>query len=80
MQARRLVRLAWALWGLVIASLAATAPLGLADPVGTAEQGGAWIYVIFTAFVLTFSTVGVLLATRQPSNPIGWLLLACAVG
>jgi hypothetical protein len=80
MQGRRLIRLAWALWGLVIASLAATAPLGLADPVGTAEQGGAWIFLVFAAFVLTFSTVGVLIAAQQPSNPIGWLLLACAVG
>ena len=80
MKAHRLIRLAWALWGLVIASLAGTVPFGLADPVGTAEQGGAWIYVIFTAFVLTFSTVGVLIVARQPGNPIGWLLVACAVG
>jgi hypothetical protein len=80
MKARRLIRLAWGLWGLVIASLAGTVPFGLADPVGTAEQGGMWIYVTFTAFVLTFSTVGVLIVTRQPGNPIGWLLVACAVG
>jgi MFS family permease len=80
MKPRRLIRLAWGLWGLVIASLAGAMPFGLADPVGTAEQGGMWIYVIFIAFVLTFSTVGVLIVTRQPGNAIGWLLVACAVG
>jgi hypothetical protein len=37
-------------------------------------------FVPFTAFVLTFSTVGVLIVARQPGNPIGWLLVGCAVG
>ena len=36
--------------------------------------------MIFTVFVLSFSTVGVLIVARQPGNLIGWLLLACAVG
>jgi hypothetical protein len=80
MKPRRLIRLAWALWGFVVASLALSVPLAVADPVGTAEQGGAWIYVIFMTFVLTFSTAGVLIVGRQSRNPIGWLLLACALG
>jgi hypothetical protein len=80
MKPRWLIRLAWALWGFVIVSLAVTVPLAVADRAGTAAQGGALIYSIFTAFVLTFSTVGVLIAAQQPGNPIGWLLLACAAG
>src|SRR5829696_7045487 len=80
MKPRRLLWLAWAQWGFVIASLAVTVPLAVADRAGTAAQGGALIYVLFMAFVLTFSTVGVLIAAQQPGNPIGWLLLACAVG
>jgi hypothetical protein len=80
MKLRRLLWLAWALWGFVIVSLAVTVPLAVADRAGTAAQGGALIYAIFTAFVLTFSTVGVLIAAQQPGNPIGWLLLACATG
>ena len=79
MRPRRLIRLAWALWGLVLACLAGSLPFGVADQQGTAEQGGVVIIVIFTAFVLAFSTVGVLIVARQPGNPIGWLLLACAV-
>jgi hypothetical protein len=80
MKPRRLIRLAWALWGFVVASLVVSVPLAVADRVGTAEQGGAWIYVLFMTFVLTFSTAGVLIVGRQPRNPIGWLLLACALG
>jgi MFS family permease len=79
MRPRRLIRLAWALWGLVLACLAGSMPFAVADQQGAAEQGGVVIIVIFTAFVVAFSTVGVLIVARQPGNPIGWLLLACAV-
>jgi MFS family permease len=80
MKPRRLIWLAAVLWGFVVTSLAASVLLALADQAGTAAQGGAWIYVIFTVFVLSFSTVGVLIVAHQPGNLIGWLLLACAVG
>jgi class 3 adenylate cyclase len=80
MKPRWLVRLAWALWGFVVATLAADTLVAVVDWAGTVAQGGVFIFVAFVAFVLTFSTVGVLIAVRQPGNPIGWLLLACAVG
>jgi hypothetical protein len=80
MKPRRLIWLARALWGFVVASLAVTAMLAVADRAGTAAQGGAFTFVPFTAFVLTFSTVGALIVARQPGNPIGWLLVGCAVG
>jgi hypothetical protein len=38
----------------------------LPDAVGT---------VVFAALILTFSTVGVLIATRQPQNLVGWIML-----
>jgi hypothetical protein len=81
MKPRRLIGLTWALYGLIVASLPVSVLLGLADRAGTAAQVvGPWDYVIFTVFVLGFSTVGVLLAARQPRNPIGWLLVVSAVG
>jgi hypothetical protein len=80
MKPRRLVWLAWALWGFAVASLAVTELLAVLDRAGTAAQGGAFTLVPFTAFVLTFSTVGGLIVARQPDNPIGWLLVGCAVG
>jgi class 3 adenylate cyclase/cytochrome b subunit of formate dehydrogenase len=80
MKRRWLLRLAWALWGFVVASLAVDMLVAVVDWAGTAAHGGVFIFVAFTAFVLAFSTVGVLIVTRQPGNPVGWLLSACAVG
>jgi hypothetical protein len=80
MKPRRLVWLAWALWGFVVATLAVDTLVAVVDWAGVAAQGGVLTFVAFTAFVLTFSTVGVLIVVQQPGNPIGWLLLACAVG
>jgi hypothetical protein len=31
--------------------------------------------VVFAALILSFSTVGALIATRQPQNPIGWIMI-----
>jgi hypothetical protein len=36
--------------------------------------------VVFAAIVLSFSTVGALIATRQPRNPIGWIMIVAGVG
>jgi hypothetical protein len=80
MKPRRSIWLARALWGLVVASLAVTTMLAVADRAGTAAQGGASTLVPFTAFVLAFSTVGGLIVGRQPGNPVGWLLVGCGVG
>jgi class 3 adenylate cyclase len=80
MKPRWLIRLAWALWGFVVATLAVDTLVAVADWSGTVAHGGIFILVAFMGFVVAFSTVGVLIAVRQPGNPIGWLLLACAVG
>ena len=80
MKPRWLIRLAWALWGFVVATLAVDTLVAVADWSGTVAHGGVFIFVAFMGFVVAFSTVGVLIAARQPGNPIGWLLLGCAVG
>jgi hypothetical protein len=80
MKPRWLIRLGWALWGFVVANLAVIAVFAVADRAETTAQGGGITFVAFTAFVLSFSTVGVLIVARHPRNPIGWLLSACAVG
>jgi hypothetical protein len=62
------VRLAWGLWGLAAALLAAAMVLG------------PWLlpgYVGFQVVLsLAFVTVGAFLGGRRPANPVGWLLLA----
>jgi class 3 adenylate cyclase len=80
MKPRWLIRLALALWGFVVATLAVDTLVAVVEWAGTVAQGGVFVFAAFMAFVLAFSTVGMLIAARQPGNPIGWLLLACAVG
>jgi hypothetical protein len=41
----------------------------------SAEWHSVAVLLAFLIFVLTFSVVGVLLATRVPANPIGWIML-----
>ena len=36
--------------------------------------------VVFAVIVLSFSTVGALIATRQPQNPIGWIMIVAGFG
>jgi signal transduction histidine kinase len=73
MSRRLVVLLAWALWLAAIGSCAAgllvafvvTRPLTLAQPAEAA--------VTALAFSLGYATIGLILALRRPTNPIGWL-------
>jgi hypothetical protein len=60
-------RLPWAIWLLTVATGIAVAPEAMKD--------GLLPFVSYTVFVLAFATVGALVASRRPRNPIGWLLL-----
>ena len=66
-------RLAWALWLAVVGTFLAAVVTGAADEDG---EGSA---VAYTVFVLVFATVGALVASRQPRNPIGWILLGASL-
>jgi hypothetical protein len=79
-------RLAWAvfavtavLWAVAIVTVWLTRDLESSESLG---NGGADLFVaIATAGVLlAFPVAGVVIATRQPVNPIGWILLAIGVG
>ena len=61
--------LAWALW-LVSVAVAARLSWALDD-----GDGG----LAYTIFVGAFATVGALVASRRPRNPLGWILLACGL-
>ena len=67
--------LAWALWScaafVFVASLAFGFAKGLPTPLSTFSEGGAFI---------AYGLVGLVIARREPRNPIGWILLGVWVG
>jgi hypothetical protein len=69
--------LAWALWVLSVVLLALSAPLLLFIPAPNGISGfpDVVVAVVFATVILTFSTVGALIAARQPQDPIGWILI-----
>jgi hypothetical protein len=60
-------RLPWVIWLLTVAVFAAIVPSALDDGLG--------LFLSYVLFVCAFATVGALVASRRPRNPIGWLLL-----
>ena len=67
MTPRAVVRVAWGLWGLAVALMAAGAAVN-PEQVATGEPG------ILIVLSLVFITTGAFLAGRRPANPVGWLL------
>ncbi len=72
-------RLAWTTFLLCCGGYLLEAAVGLLTRVGSgAEQSGQTSWADAVLFVLTFAfpLAGVLVANRQPRNPIGWVMLA----
>jgi hypothetical protein len=80
MSARAATRIAWLMWTLSMLLVAVPVPLYVSIPAsrpsGITDVPDAVGAVLFTTLVLSFSTVGALIATRRPQNTIGWILLA----
>jgi hypothetical protein len=73
MSSRGKARLAWVLAMVAILLMPLSSFVSLAAGVGI-DFG-----VFILAIALVFSGVGLLIATRHPGNPIGWILLAAAL-
>jgi hypothetical protein len=63
-----------ALFTLTIAFVFLSPPINIDDPVRLSDP----LIVLFRSMALTFPTVGALVASRRPENPIGWIL--CGTG
>jgi hypothetical protein len=68
---------AWFLWALCVALLALAALLDYYAP-PLPEKGEPNIYAFFAVPLLMYATVGAIVASRRPKNPVGWIL--CTVG
>jgi hypothetical protein len=68
MRSRFIVRAAWSLWALTAVFSVVSLPI--------AEQGGMIIMLPLAAWTVTSSTVGTIIVSRRPENPIGWILSA----
>jgi signal transduction histidine kinase len=82
MTERGKVRLAWGLFISIVLMFVAGIVfevLGTAQSSGTWEEGGLVGDIIFIATFSMFPIVGLVLATRRPSNAIGWVMLGIGV-
>ncbi len=77
MSPRAAARLAWSIWTLSVPFAALSGLLGFLNASAQDQPDLGW-GVLFVVLLLTFPTVGALVASRRPENPIGWIF--CAEG
>jgi signal transduction histidine kinase len=77
MKERTAVRLARAWWLLTMGLLVLTVVLGILT---SGEEPADWFSTAVLIGMTGFATVGALVASRYPRNPIGWLFSAIAFG
>ena len=81
MSARAAAWLAWSVCALCVALAVASLILGLLNgrtlgEIFMASGSGGPSIVTLATLIVSFSVVGVLIASHRPENPIGWIFLA----
>jgi hypothetical protein len=72
-------RLAWSLWALTGVLLALTVGFSIMYPTARDLTSSVINYAIAVLFVVSFQTVGAVIAARRPENPIGWVFCGMAL-
>jgi len=76
MNRRSAAWLAWSIWVLYVALLGFTWLLDLlTPPIPARGESSLLLNMLFALLTLTYPTVGALVASRRPENPIGWIFL-----
>jgi hypothetical protein len=75
---RAIALLAWAVWTLCVVLLALTALLDHLYTPPNPNRGNSNLYQFFGVPLLVYASVGAFVASRRPTNPVGWLL--CVIG
>jgi hypothetical protein len=75
MNRRAAAWLAWSVWALSVMLFAFTLWLNRFIPLKPWMDETPLLDVLFAVLVLTYQTVGALVASRVPKNPIGWIFL-----
>ncbi|MEX1252815.1 MAG: hypothetical protein WEE64_00595 [Dehalococcoidia bacterium] len=81
MSRRTAARLAWGLWALYLLIVALLATLLIYASVSSGPKLSAnsvWLAIGFAVGLFTFATVGAVIASRRPENPVGWIMCAFA--
>lgn len=71
--------LAWSLWALTVVLMALTVVFTVLYPLSRDAASNAVNFGIAILFVAAFQTVGALIASRRPENPIGWVFCGMAL-
>jgi hypothetical protein len=74
MSARAATWLAWSMWALTVLAVALTLLSASLNEPSSSFQNTAFLSLL----IFAFSTVGALVASRRPENPIGWLFCSGA--
>jgi signal transduction histidine kinase len=72
-------RLAWSLWAVTMVLMAAALALVVVNARAGWREEDPFIVAVAPLTVLGFGTVGALVASRRPRNPIGWMFVAFAL-
>ena len=79
---RTAIRLAWSLWGACVVLITLALLLDFATPASNlpraGERAAPFLAVLMGLLSLAYPTVGALIASRLPTNPIGWIF--CGAG